>query len=160
MEKLLPWRRPLTGIPGSRQESDSIFTPENHITHAQIPLSQEGECIFKLVCTRRMLNKTSSLRMSDCKQFRACLPNISIGRSISLTFVSDAEACCGAAVVCREQQEQDVGGGNQEMRCLGAVVFADQGRGGRGAIPDFQRVIVDLSLEPRRQQNKKKKKAQ
>lgn len=36
MEKLLPWRRPLTGIPGSRQESDSIFTPENHITQAQI----------------------------------------------------------------------------------------------------------------------------
>lgn len=28
VEKLLPLRRPLTGMPGSRQESDSILTPE------------------------------------------------------------------------------------------------------------------------------------
>lgn len=27
VEKLLPWRRPFTGMPGSRHESDSIFTP-------------------------------------------------------------------------------------------------------------------------------------
>lgn len=76
------------------------------------------------------------------------LQNISISQSISRTFISDAEACCRAAVVCGEQQEQDVGRGNQEMRCLGAVVFTDQGRGGRRAVPDFQCVIVDLSLEP------------
>lgn len=28
--KLLPWRWPFTGIPGSRQESDSRVTPETH----------------------------------------------------------------------------------------------------------------------------------
>lgn len=40
------------------------------------------------------------------------------------------------------------------MRRLGAVVFADQGRRGRGAISYFQSVIVDLSLEPEMIQNK------
>lgn len=34
------------------------------------------------------------------------------------------------------------------MRRLGAVIFANQRRGGRGAISYFQGVIVDLSLEP------------
>lgn len=58
---------------------------------------------------------------------------ILVGRpntSISLTLISDTEARRGAAVVCGEQQEQEVGCGNQEMRCLGAVVFADQWRRG------------------------------
>lgn len=75
-------------------------------------------------------------------------------QSISLTFISDAEACCRAAVICSEQQEQEVGRGNQEMRCLGAVVFTNQWGGGGGAIPDFQCVIVDLGLKPK-QTNKK-----
>lgn len=58
------------------------------------------------------------------------LANISISQSIGLTFISDAEACRRAAVVRREQQEQDVGCGNQEMRCLGAVILTDEGRRG------------------------------
>lgn len=88
MEKLLPWRRPFTGMPGSRHESDSIFTPENHITKA--PQCQEVECI------------------SVCKQFRVCPPGISVYQSFRLTFISDAEACSRAAVVGSEQQEQEV----------------------------------------------------
>lgn len=40
------------------------------------------------------------------------------------------------------------------MRRLGAVVFANQGGGGRGAVSYFQSVIVDLSLEPGMIQNK------
>lgn len=137
MEKLLPWRRPFTGIPGSRHESDSIFTPENHIT--QPPQCQKVECI----CV--------------CKQFRVCLPGISVYQSFRLTFISDAEACGRAAVVCSEQQEQEVWCGNQEMRRLGTMVFADQERGCWGAIPDLQCVIVDFCLEPREKKNKKKK---
>lgn len=139
MEKLLPWRRPFTGIPGSRHESDSIFTPENHIT--QPPQCQKVECI----CV--------------CKQFRVCLPGISVYQSFRLTFISDAEACGRAAVVCSEQQEQEVWCGNQEMRRLGTMVFADQERGCWGAIPDLQCVIVDFCLEPREKKNKKKKHA-
>lgn len=85
-------------------------------------------------------------------------PSISISQSISpLTFISDAEAGGGAAVVRGEQQEQDVGRGDQEMRCLGAVVLADQRRRGGGAIPNFQCVVVDLSLEPARTQTKTNK---
>lgn len=40
------------------------------------------------------------------------------------------------------------------MRRLGAMVFANQGRRGGGAISYFQCVIVDLSLEPGMIQNK------
>lgn len=40
------------------------------------------------------------------------------------------------------------------MRRLGAVVFANQWGGGRGAVSYFQSVIVDLSLEPGMTQNK------
>lgn len=85
-------------------------------------------------------------------QFSICLPSIPISDSISLTLVSDAEARCRAAVVCGEQQEQDVGCGNQEIRCLGPVVFTNQGGGYGRAIPDLQCVIVNLSLEPRKAQ--------
>lgn len=41
VEKLLPWRRPLTGIPGSRQESDSIFTPENIMASGNVKAGRE-----------------------------------------------------------------------------------------------------------------------
>lgn len=50
--------------------------------------------------------------------------------TLNLTLISDVEACCRATVVGGEQQEEDVGCGNQEMRSLGAVVFANQGRRG------------------------------
>lgn len=43
VEKLLPWRRPLTGIPGSRQESDSIFTPGNIMTGGNVKAGREGK---------------------------------------------------------------------------------------------------------------------
>lgn len=43
VEKLLPWRRPLTGIPGSRQESDSIFTPENNMASRNVNTGREGK---------------------------------------------------------------------------------------------------------------------
>lgn len=38
--KLLPWRWPFTGIPGSRQESDSRVTPEIHRFNLFPPLFQ------------------------------------------------------------------------------------------------------------------------
>lgn len=43
VEKLLLWRRPLTGIPGSRQESDSIFTPEKNIGGRNVTTGWECE---------------------------------------------------------------------------------------------------------------------
>lgn len=48
----------------------------------------------------------------------------------TLTLVSDAEARRRATVVSGEQQEQEVGRRDQEMRRLGSVVLADQGGGG------------------------------
>lgn len=68
--------------------------------------------------------------------------------STGLTFISNTEACRRTAVVGGKQQEEHVGGGNEEMRGLGTVVFTNQGRRCRGTIPDFQSVIVDLSLKP------------
>lgn len=161
IKKFVPWRRPLTGIPGSRQESDSIFTPEE--SHKKNTTSQEGEIVRARVCiitpSKLVFTKQLCCVWVPAGNSILCLTNISISQSIGLTFISDAEARCRAAVVRGEQQEQDVGCGNQEMRCLGAVVFTDEGGRDRGAVPDLQCVIINLSLEPtqtHKQQRKKK----
>lgn len=57
------------------------------------------------------------------------------------------EAHAGAAVVCGEEEVHEVAGADQELGRLRAVILSDQrGRVGR-PVSDFQRVIVDFSLE-------------
>ena len=71
-----------------------------------------------------------------------------LGLKVRLTLVSDAEAGGRAAVIGGEQQEEEVGRGDEEVGRLGSVVLSDH-RGGRGgAVSYLQRVVVDLRLEP------------
>jgi len=67
---------------------------------------------------------------------------------VGLTLVSDAEAGRRAAVVGGEQQEEEVGRGDEEVWRLASVVLPDHGGGRGGPVPDLQRVVVHLRLEP------------
>lgn len=65
-----------------------------------------------------------------------------------LTFVAYSEADVGVALVRREEQVEEVGGADEKLRNLGALVTADQRRGGEAAVAHLQDVVVDLGAKP------------
>lgn len=65
-----------------------------------------------------------------------------------LTFVAYSEADVGVALVGREEQIEEVGGADEKLRNLGALVAANQRRGGEASVADLQHVVVDLGAKP------------
>lgn len=65
-----------------------------------------------------------------------------------LTFVTYSEADVRVALVRREEQIEEVGGADEELRHLGALVTANQRRGRETAVAHLQDVVVDLGAKP------------
>lgn len=65
-----------------------------------------------------------------------------------LTLISDPEADVRMALVCREEQVEEVGGANEKLRHLGTLVTTNHWRGGISPVPHLQHVIVNLCPKP------------
>lgn len=70
-----------------------------------------------------------------------------------LTFVAYSKADVGVALVGREEQVEEVGGADEKLGDLGALVAANQRRGGEAAVAHLQDVVVDLGAEPAEQKD-------
>lgn len=65
-----------------------------------------------------------------------------------LTFVTDPEADVGVALVRGEEEVQEVGGADEELGNLSALVAADEGRGWKTPVVHLEDVIVHFRAEP------------
>lgn len=65
-----------------------------------------------------------------------------------LTFVAYSEADVGVALVRGEEQVEEVGGADEKLGNLGALVTANERRGGEASVAHLQDVVVDLGAKP------------